>query len=447
MKTKFNFNSQEVLEFPSVFPPAIEKFAHSAAKSLNCNLDFLCIPILIAVSIAVGSKTKIQIKKGWRESTILFAMIIGEPGCKKTPAIIKAIDPILSLQKLFLENYKQFIEDNPDEGPPKIESIITTDTTVEALAELMYNNPHGIMAYKDEGIGFFKGMGQYKSGGGDDMEKYLSIWSQTVLVINRKGKPPIQVNTPFLSFIGGIQVDLLESLSEMKDNGFIDRFLFSFPKALPAKHTDYELEDEIKNEYESIITFIYNSQIKSENRNLSFSEEAKKRWNEWHTEFCNDMNDESLPYYFKNVLSKLEGYTARFALILEYLNCAELGFDAHQVNVGSLDSAIKLTEYFISNIAKVRNSFGSSVLDKKIDKVITWLKKQNGGSTNSRRVYTNGVAGIKKSEDAYDIFMEMRSRGLGQMHMQGDGLGGTKKSFVFILDKKYTNNQNQTSNG
>ena len=274
---KIAYNSQDVLEFPNVFPPAIEKFAHNAAKSLNCNIDFLCVPILIAASIAIGSKARVKIKNDWMEGAVLFAMIVGEPGCKKTPAITKALNPILGLQKLFLKNHLQELEDNPDLKPPLMKNIITTDATVEAIAELMEKNPHGIVVHKDEAIGFFKSMGQYKSGRGDDMEKYLSIWSQTVLVIHRKGRHPIQINVPFLSFIGGIQVDLLEALSEMKDNGCIDRFLFSFPRAMQIKHTDFELDEETKNEYESIITFIYNLQTVSGNRVLPFADDAKKR--------------------------------------------------------------------------------------------------------------------------------------------------------------------------
>jgi hypothetical protein len=188
--------------------------------------------------------------------------------------------------------------------------------------------------------------------------------------------------------------------------------------------------------------------MEGKERSLPFSEDGQKHWNEWHTEFCNLMSDDSLPYYLRNVLSKMEGYTARFALILEFSKCAEAGVEAEYITIESLEGAIKLTEYFISNVSKVRNSFASSALDKKVDRVVAWLKKQKSGSANSRKVYTNRVAGIKSAQEVYEVFMEMKSRGVGQMHVQGDGLGGNQKVYQFILNSNYLiNNQTQNNNG
>ena len=112
--------------------------------------------------------------------------------------------------------------------------------------------------FKDEAIGWIKSMNQYKSGG-DDMEKYLSLFSQTPVIINRKGAPQIQVNDPFLSFIGGIQVDVLESLSAMKDNGFMERILFCYPEPVPVEHSDFELDNDTRVMYNNLIMKIYES--------------------------------------------------------------------------------------------------------------------------------------------------------------------------------------------
>lgn len=424
-----------VPEFPvHSLPPTIQKFVETVARSLNCNHDFVCISTLVAASIAIGSKTRGEVKAGWIEGCSIWAMVVGEPGSKKTPAINKGLNPIIKIQKGFLQEYYKAVEEGEKVW---MKSIITTDATIEAISELNAINPDGILGHQDEAIGFVKGMGQYKGGKGNDMEKYLSLWSQTQLVIHRKGRQPLQVDVPFYSFIGGIQVDLIESLSGMKENGFIDRFLFVFPNPIKARHTDYELEEALKNEYESIIQFIHSSQQGSSERILKFSDEAKKRWSAWHEEFCERMNEPRLPYYLKNALSKMAGYTIRFALILEHLYCAEMGFLPQQINVGSIEGAIVLCDYFIANYNKVRGSFATSALDKKIERVAAWLRKQKHGSADTRRVYTNRVGGIKSAQEAYEVFMEMRIRGMGSMDTTGDGLGGTQRSYVFRLNSSY----------
>ncbi len=427
-------NYNEVAGFPiEVFPPSIIKFVKYAAISLNCNVEFLCVPILIASSVAIGSKVKVQPKKSWTEGALLYAIVVGEPGSKKSPAIKMALAPIFDLQKSFL-NSEEF------------RIIYTTDSTIESVAELMSLYPHGLLLYKDEAVGWWKGFNQYKSSGGNEMEYYLQIFSQTTLVITRKGKPPIQINNPFVSVIGGIQVDLLESLSEMRDNGFLDRILFSYPRKIKIKYTTEEIDEEITNEYNRIITQIYNSQQASEEKVLLFSTEAQLLWNDWNTEFSEKRNDDSLPYYFLNALSKLEAYTARFALNLEYLKCADAGIEVQCISIESLEGAIKLTNYFISNVQKVRDSFASSLVEKKIDKMVSWLRKQKNGCAKARTVYTNRVAGLKSANEVYDIFCEMKAKGIGQIRMHEDVAGGNQKTHIFTLNPEYlNNNQNQKS--
>ena len=75
-----------------------------------------------------------------------------------------------------------------------MKQILTTDSTIEALKDILSANPHGIIFPADELTAWVRSMSQYKAGRGDDRQQYLSIWSGTQLVINRKGtqdpRPP-----------------------------------------------------------------------------------------------------------------------------------------------------------------------------------------------------------------------------------------------------------------
>lgn len=417
--------------FPfDVLPLPLKIFCLTVAESMNCNPEFVAGAVLCAMSLAVGNKAKIQIKKGWREGAVLFVVIIGEPGSRKSPAISKAMEPHMGLQKIYGT-------EELDENSIR-KTLITTDATMESLAEKLSENPHGIILLMDEAAGLWKGFGQYKKGG-NDMEKFLSLWSQAMIIVTRKKAPTIQVDSPFLPFLGGTQVDLLDTLAAMKGNGFVDRLLFIFPIPIPSKHSDTEISDEIMEGYVRLILNIYETKIDGEQLILSFSEDAQILWREWHIKYCEEMDDDHTPYYLKGSLSKLEAYTARFALILEFARCAENNVPVESVSVESLQGAIKLTNYFKSQVTKVFSAFTESGQDKKVLRALAWFKKQPNGTATIRKVYTYRVGDAKNLNEAYDLLSEMKSRGLGTLRETSDG---TKTTYSFYLSPEFFKKSN-----
>src|SRR5262249_33641342 len=85
------------------------------------------------------------------------------------------------------------------------------------------------------------GMNQYKEGGkGSDRQIYLQFWDCESVEIDRKSNLdgiPLRVHRPFVGIVGTIQPKTLRLLSEdagrALDDGFLDRFLFSYPEPRP----------------------------------------------------------------------------------------------------------------------------------------------------------------------------------------------------------------------
>ena len=85
-------------------------------------------------------------------------------------------------------------------------------------------------------------MNQYRQGNGSDQEKWLLFWSCADTIINRKSEEePQYLYRPFVNVLGCIQPDVLEELSQNKDNGFIDRILFVMPEPIELNYTDRKL--------------------------------------------------------------------------------------------------------------------------------------------------------------------------------------------------------------
>ena len=435
MKTTFfEYQTVERKLDDSIFPDAIKSFANEAALAVGANLSYVQMAILISFSTAIGSKVKCRIKKGWEESAMIWIIIIGEPGSKKTPALNKGLLPIFNLQKGFAKlPTKTPIEDEEY----KLKTLVVTDSTIESLSQILYLNEHGVLLFKDEAMSWIGGFNLYKSGGsGNELEQYLSIFSSQVIIITRKSKPIVQINNPFVSFIGGIQVDRLDELANMKSTGFPDRILFSYAEFEKIKHSEHELSEEVSNRYEEMVHYVYSTQEKlTEDRIIPFTQEAKTAWDSWHVTFCESMNAENLPSSVISIMSKLEAYSLRFALILEYMWQSEKREGVEVINVKSVNGAIELVNYFLVHAEKTFSSVSASKIDKKIERAIVFFSKQPSGRADLRKVYSHKVGGANNVHDATDLIMEMKSRGLGTVASVPDINLGKSVIYFTLLPK------------
>jgi hypothetical protein len=454
-------------EFPhEVFPTAVSKFIVEAAEAINCPADFIGVSVMATLASAIGSSFVIQLKNGWTEPPIFFSAIIADPGSKKSPALSSATIPIKEIQKqyaeLFYQQKKQYEKELCDfetfaeewkhkskqekakasrpQKPvaPSLKQLITNDATIEALADLLCNNPKGILFIQDELAGWVKGMNQYRNGKGSDQEKWLSFWNGSQTIINRKSQEePLVLNNPFVSVIGCLPPDIISDLSGGKNNGFVDRILFAFPDPVPAKYSEIEISSGTISGYCNVFNKIYEmNAVADEFGNIApvhvaLSETAKERWIAWFNEHCSEINSSRLPYYLKGIWSKLQGYTARFALILELSHNVKKRIDNLMIGKESMDGAIKLTDYFKANARKVHELINSSDMDKKITKTVEWIQN-NGNKTTLRQIYVNRVAGCKNHKEAMNILSEMEYRNIGVMEEIVNPSGG-KKTYCFGL--------------
>ena len=118
-----------------------------------------------------------------------------------------------------------------------------------ALASVLASNPRGVLAGYDELSGWARSMNQYKSKGAD-RQFWLAAWSSSPVAVDRKGRSePIYIPMPFITVVGGIQPAVLPELADRREDGLLDRFLFSYPEPHRSRLTDHEISDEATSEY------------------------------------------------------------------------------------------------------------------------------------------------------------------------------------------------------
>ncbi|MBP7679059.1 MAG: DUF3987 domain-containing protein [Bacteroidales bacterium] len=362
--------------FPfKVFPEPIQQIILETNKNLDFPIDFIGAGILYAASVCIGNSYRIEVKKGWLESSVLYLAIVARAGTNKSHPLSFALQPIFEQDKRALKQYeKELQEYNQTVNLPKAErekqgieepvkphwkKFLVSDCTPEALAEVHKFNQRGIGEYSDELAGWVKNFNRYNKG--SEQEFWLSAWNSKPITIDRVSKEPVFIPLPFISVAGTIQNGVLNELAKENrtENGFIDRILFVIPENIKKPYWgETELNPVFIDNWNEIITRLIHLPVKLDFTEtplpeiLRFTPEAKQllwEWQKRNADECNQAESEAI----SGIFSKLEMYAVRLALILELLrwSCNESSKQA--VSIEAVQGALKLVEYFKRSAVKV----------------------------------------------------------------------------------------------
>ena len=365
-----------------VFPPVIQRIIKATHQNLNYPVDFTGASMLYAASVAIGNTLKIEVKKTFQETAVLYMAIVGRAGTNKSHPLTFAMQPLMDHdEKTYLEyekqrqQYEQVFSLNKkdrdkqnDEEPqkPVWRKLLVSDFTPEALIEVHRYNKRGIGVYIDELAGWFKNFNRYNNG--SEMEFWISAWSSKRITVDRKTSDAAYLTRPFISVAGTIQNALLNEMARgsRTKNGFMDRILFVIPDNLQKPYwNDSEINPDLVTDWHTIIENLLNQplqlndKLNPEPQIMYLTPEAKElliTWQNKNADTCNDEDDETIA----GIYSKLEIYAARLALILEMLDYACGNDDVKYVTLRSVQGAIKLVEYFKKSAVKVHEALNNT---------------------------------------------------------------------------------------
>jgi hypothetical protein len=441
--------ASQIHEFPvDALPESIRRFVKETAISAGCPVDFVGVAALVALGAAIGNTYSVAIKKDWTESSLLYAAIVAEPGSKKSPALTKVAAPVWKKQSELTSSYKvqkrqydvdkdrrdrrnrgsedseEEVSDAPVEPIPG--RVIVDDTTVEAVLPILQQNSRGLLCAKDELSAFVNSMNQYKNGKGSDKQVYLSMWNQSPAMVDRKSnKEPILVEKPFVGLVGAIQPDVLKGIRQASNDGFMERFLFSYPEWLTEYFTVEEVSDEARISYETVFEALYgievrtNSEDSPDPRVISMSLDAREKFAQYYNSLEDEMSHPDCPTYMKGANRKLQGYTARIALILSVVKQAEKSgsLDQHvlmagnfTVNADEVHSAIQLVEYFKSHAAKALETLVQK--DQQVSNQKNASKEDDLASSLKKFLESEGGAWEGQTAELYKILTSLGAQGL-----------------------------------
>lgn len=242
-------------------PTPLRDWLTDTAWRMNAPLDYVAASCIVMLSSIIGTRLAIKPKQkdNWTIVPNLWGAIIGDPSCKKTPAIREILHPLYKLigdcRKDFAQKQLEFERTLVDynaqkkaydsqqvkqykgqetnivpfpEPPlkPTERRYIVEDATVEKLGELLNENPTGLLVCRDELIGLLASW--ERAGHESDRAFYLECWNGTgSKQIDRIGRGSTFVESACLSLIGTIQpsklLPYLVAATGYENDGFVQR--------------------------------------------------------------------------------------------------------------------------------------------------------------------------------------------------------------------------------
>lgn len=359
----------KAVPFPlTAFHPKIQVIINDLFKAFKLPKDYYGLAILTVCAGVIGNAYNLYYKRGYTVPAIIYGAIVGTSSIGKTPILKFCINPIREIEKQYHTDYKNKLaawkkrakDEEFTDPPPKRKDLMINDATIEAVNNAMQGNPKGLIFFLDEFVAWIKSLNQYRKG--SDLENWLSIWSNSVVKVNRSSKETLFIPKPCISVVGGLQPSVLDELGSdgKKDNGFVFRILFGYPDTQHKPYeTNYSPHETTFADYKNLIFGLHdlpnniqtddegNEQIES--ISLKLSANARKRfvaWNRENTDLINETKNENV----KSLYGKLESYCLRISLVLELMESVcevkKVHSNSTLIQEQTMQNAIDLTEYF-----------------------------------------------------------------------------------------------------
>ncbi len=425
-----------------LFGPFWSKWIAGKAEGCGAPVDYVAGSVLTASSVLIGNSTRIMPWEGWSEPAFLWMALVGNPSSGKSPAM----DPVVSLlRKIESEKraetdeqagqyeadvlaanhmrrqWEKDVEEAVKSGypapkmpdgarepdKPQAPRLMVADTTPEALARLLVNQPKGLLVQRDELAAWIGNFNRYAGGQGGDRAFWLEAFGARSFTIDRARNGGESVTIPYMgaSIIGGIQPDRLCSLlMSGDDDGLTARFLYVWPDALPPMRPKAVMGDaEAYEAFKWLDGLSLQQQAEGGLKPgvVMLSDAAADCFQAWRELHVRDEPEGALSSWW----GKMPGMVLRLALVLEMLHAARFTrIIPHEVSKVVLEGAIELVDTYFKQMA--RRCYGDASLpqaEKGAATLAKWIKVNRPDRINVREMYRSvKLAGLDRPEKVRD---------------------------------------------
>jgi hypothetical protein len=456
----------------SLIPGPLSKWVFDVAKRMdNAAPDFVAAAAVVQAGALLGRKVGIRPKRhdDWVVIPNLWGGLVGMPASMKTPALEAALKPIkrlaakakidyedalknhdfdkviyaaqhkalketlqakakeLTLDKGSADDLKAFkkeFEELKEPEAPIQRRYVTNDTTIEKLAEILAENPDGILYYADELMRFLRGLDRV--GREADRAFYLEAWNGSgSFEVDRIGRGSIFVPALCVSLLGGIQpgplskyvIDAMEDTD--KADGLLQRFQVMVYPDLRSNPTDIIPDAKARNKAYEVFENLANldagefgaAASPDDVPTIGFSEEAQEIFNQWRAEFEPRYGSKNQSVAIQSHMLKFRSLFASIALIFEAIDFVGGLSSGGSVSKISAMRAAGWCEYLESHALRVYSPLMDTPerrAELLLHKILT---KEIKPGAKVREIYRKQWSGLKTHESVVEALAILAHHG------------------------------------
>ena len=414
---------REWTPFPvELLPSCVREYVVQTADGMAADPAMVALPILAGLAAAIGNTRTITLKDDWDEPSILWAAVVAESGSLKTPtqraalrftadreagveeqnvAALEAYDAERMIHETRLAAWKQDARRAgdretaaPPPAPPKPPRIacIVSDSTVEAIAGILADNPRGVLLERDELAGWLAGFDRYKAGGAgrvsSEVGHWLSMHNAGTIRVDRKSSGRVFVPRASLSIVGGIQPATLTQVigQEHVGNGLLARFLLAAPprrrKHFNTTTADFATVEAMRRLFDTLHGL---AMLDGQPKRLPLAADGRAAFETFYARHAIRQEEASGP--IASMLAKAEATAARLALVIHV--CRQAGDEPmlpHAVDATSVRLGVGLAEWFAAEWERVYEAtVGCAAKTDPEGELLAWIEMQ-GGEVSRREI-------------------------------------------------------------
>lgn len=409
-------------QFPiaAAFPPQCERlkaFAEAVATSLQVPVDLPVLLALAAFGLALSRRVEVAPQPDWREILAVYVLALLPSGERKSAVFAKMIKPIREWQRsqgismaatiASMENEIRVTKDKLsrrraeaakqtsqpgdsmedllrqlaelEEEKPKPPSMVASEATTEAIADLLVDNNERGMLAAAEGDAIDVMMGRY-SQGKPNFGLWLSGHAGDSYEIRRRMRPTIRLERPALTVALAIQPEAAKDLVSSKaaaGRGVLGRFFFSCPQS-KVGYRDLQpppIPIDLNDWYGARLHQLLDKPVPDEPVVLSLSDDAAAQFLAFRATLEADLRPEGRFSDRGSWGSKLAGAVARIAGILHGVANPELTNPV--IDAGTMRAALAWVPYLEAHELYVGWVAGDNSIAALAERILAWIGRKS----------------------------------------------------------------------
>jgi hypothetical protein len=314
---------------------------------------------------------------------------------------------------------------NADEPAQFVEPrLFTSDATIERLAQLLQARPQGMLLVLDELAGLFANMSRYS--GGQDNGFWLQTWDGKPYIIERVGRPAINLRHLLVGIVGGLQPDKLSEVFKSGADGMPARFLYAWPETPPYRPLTDKMGDSDDNAMTDILDTLSRLGDGGHRKSIPLTKLAREEFERVRRQFYEDM--QAYDGREREWLAKAQAQVLRLAVTLVFLRWAISkgeGEEPRAIKACYVKAAAHLVrDYFWPHARAVLRQIGLTQRLSDARRVLRWITSHGRTEVGREEVRREALAQRLNADETEAVIAQLVRGGWLRKRVEKSGPKG-----------------------